>query len=86
MKIMNQGIIYIYKIDYGTLSDKYQYNGAIRSCLDALRLILGCVVVCQDHVFALQEHEEEEFSLPVAANGQQLIISFRKTYFFSLDQ
>jgi hypothetical protein len=85
MKLINKEIIHIYKIDYGTLSDKYQYNSAIRSCFDALRGMLGNVIVCQDHVFALQEHMEEEFSLPAAANGQQLIVSFRHTHAFSLD-
>jgi hypothetical protein len=58
----------------------------MKSCYDALRGMVGCVVVCWNHVYALQEHTEKEFSLPAAAKGHQLVATFRHTHAFSLDQ
>jgi hypothetical protein len=37
-------------------------------------------------VFAMQLHEEEEFIIPSAANGQQVELTFRLKLSFSLDQ
>lgn len=58
----------------------------MRSCGDALKNLLGPFIFCSNHVFAMQSHEEPEFSLAAAANGQQFTLNFRLARQFSLDQ
>ena len=53
LKIKNSGLVHLYSIDFGTLTDTDYEREAMRSCYDALKMILGNFIYCSKHVFAL---------------------------------
>ena len=87
--IRNKGMIHIYQVDFGTLEAQYHMS-AIRSGSDAIRAHVNHFIPCPRNntvwIFAMQQSEESEFTIPCAANGQQCEMAIKHLSTFNLDQ
>lgn len=75
MSIRNQGLIHIFKVDFGMLEEEYHMQ-ALKNGQKSIAACVGIHMICpgdrddrQRLIFAMQQPEEPIFTVIASANG-----------------